>query len=109
MDRVLRPLGIAFALLAGTLPAHAQNRPPWPAGDVVYVVSKSGEVICASRDNGQIYWIRDLNEGLKKPKRQGGVFGIGGAIRPPRPLSRAASRAPSSLAPCRRTRTSRAR
>lgn len=51
---------------------------PWPAGDVVYVVSKAGEVICASRDNGQIYWIRDLNEGVKA-KRQGGVFGVGGA------------------------------
>jgi outer membrane protein assembly factor BamB len=51
---------------------------PWPAGDVVYVVSKAGEVICASRDNGQIYWTRDLNEGVKA-KRQGGVFGVGGS------------------------------
>lgn len=50
---------------------------PWPAGDVVYVVSKAGEVICASRDTGQIYWIRDLNEGVK-PKRRGGLFGLGG-------------------------------
>ena len=33
---------------------------PWPAGDVVYVVSQAGEVICASRDNGQVYWITDL-------------------------------------------------
>jgi outer membrane protein assembly factor BamB len=50
---------------------------PWPAGDVVYAVSKTGEVICASRENGQIYWIRNLNEGFKA-KRVGGVFGIGG-------------------------------
>lgn len=56
---------------------------PWPAGDVVYVVSKTGDVICASRENGQIYWIRPLNEGFKS-KRKGGVFGIGGGkkIRP---------------------------
>ena len=50
---------------------------PWPAGDVVYVVSKTGELICASRENGQIYWIRNLNEGFKA-KRKGGVFGVGG-------------------------------
>jgi outer membrane protein assembly factor BamB len=50
---------------------------PLPAGDVVYVVSKSGQVICASRETGQIYWIRDLNEGFT-PKRQGGFLGIGG-------------------------------
>jgi outer membrane protein assembly factor BamB len=50
---------------------------PWPAGDVVYVVSRDGQLICASRDSGQVYWIRDLNEGFKSKKR-GGVFGIGG-------------------------------
>lgn len=50
---------------------------PLPAGDVVYVVSKSGDVICASRESGQIYWIRNLNEGFKS-KKKGGVFGIGG-------------------------------
>lgn len=50
---------------------------PWPAGDVVYVVSKGGEVICASRETGQIYWIRDLNERFQS-KRRGGILGIGG-------------------------------
>ena len=42
---------------------------PWPAGDVVFVVSQAGEVICAARDNGLVYWITDLNKGLKKKKR----------------------------------------
>jgi outer membrane protein assembly factor BamB len=42
---------------------------PWAAGDVVYVVDQTGQVICVSRDSGQVYWIRDLNEGLKKKKR----------------------------------------
>jgi len=51
---------------------------PLPAGDVVYVVSRDGQVICASRESGQIYWMRDLNEGFK-PKRKGGFFGIGGS------------------------------
>ena len=39
-------------------------------GDVVYVVDLSGQVICVSRDSGQVYWIRDLNAGLKKKKKQ---------------------------------------
>jgi outer membrane protein assembly factor BamB len=42
---------------------------PWAAGDVVYVIDQAGQVICVSRDSGQVYWIRDLNEGLKKKKR----------------------------------------
>ncbi|HEY8571171.1 PQQ-like beta-propeller repeat protein [Phenylobacterium sp.] len=50
---------------------------PWPAGDVVFVVSKTGELICAQRETGQIYWMRDLNEGFQG-KRRGGLFGIGG-------------------------------
>jgi outer membrane protein assembly factor BamB len=50
---------------------------PVPAGDVVYVVSKAGQVICVSRETGQIFWMRDLNEGFT-PKRQGGFLGIGG-------------------------------
>lgn len=41
---------------------------PWPAGDVVYVISQAGEVICASRESGQVYWIKDLNAGIKKDK-----------------------------------------
>lgn len=48
-----------------TLPISAITS-PWPAGDVVYVVDLAGEVICASRDSGQVYWIRNLNQGLKK-------------------------------------------
>lgn len=59
-----------------TIPVTAVST-PWPAGDVVYIVSKSGEVICASRETGQVYWIRDLNEGVE-PKKVGGVFGFGG-------------------------------
>ncbi|CAN7333375.1 PQQ-binding-like beta-propeller repeat protein [Phenylobacterium sp. LjRoot219] len=50
---------------------------PWAAGDVVYVVSRDGQLICAQRDSGQIFWMRDLNEGFKT-KKKGSVFGIGG-------------------------------
>jgi outer membrane protein assembly factor BamB len=34
---------------------------PWPAGDVVFVSDISGKIVCAARDNGQVYWIEDLN------------------------------------------------
>ncbi len=49
---------------------------PLPAGDVVYVVAMDGQLICAARESGQIYWMKDLNAGYK-PKKKGGVFGIG--------------------------------
>ena len=42
MDRVLRPLGIAFTVLACALPAQAQNRPPWPAGDEIGMANTLG-------------------------------------------------------------------
>jgi outer membrane protein assembly factor BamB len=47
---------------------------PWAAGDVVYVVSKDGVVVCAARESGQIYWTRDLNAGVKTAKSSGGGF-----------------------------------
>lgn len=58
---------------------------PWPAGDVVYVVSKAGEVICVNRDSGQVYWIRNLNEGVEQDAGGGGFFGFferRGKVRP---------------------------
>jgi outer membrane protein assembly factor BamB len=42
---------------------------PWPAGDVIYVTDTSGKVICIARDSGQVYWIDDLNKGVKKKFR----------------------------------------
>ena len=42
---------------------------PWPAGDVLFIVSMAGEVICVSRDNGQVYLITDLNKNVKKKQR----------------------------------------
>lgn len=43
---------------------------PWPAGDVVYVVSKAGEVICVARETGQVYWMTDL--GASRAKERSG-------------------------------------
>lgn len=50
-----------------TLPISAITT-PWAAGDVVYVVDLSGQVICVSRESGQVYWIRNLNEDLPRKK-----------------------------------------
>jgi outer membrane protein assembly factor BamB len=51
-----------------TLPVSAITT-PWPAGDVVFVIDDSGQVICVSRESGQVYWIHDLNAGAKKKQR----------------------------------------
>ena len=48
---------------------------PWPAGDVVYIISRAGELVCASRETGQVYWIKDLNAGIKKTKDKNLFFG----------------------------------
>lgn len=63
---------------------------PWAVGDVVYIVSQAGEVICVSRDSGQVYWIQDLNANVPVAKtRKGfgiGKFRIGGGRSKQRPL-----------------------
>lgn len=43
---------------------------PWASGDVVFITDQSGKVICAARESGQIYWIVDLNAGIKKAKQR---------------------------------------
>ncbi|HEV7228093.1 PQQ-like beta-propeller repeat protein [Brevundimonas sp.] len=47
---------------------------PLPVGDVVYVVSKAGQLTVINRDSGQVYWTRDLNEG--RVRQQGGFLGF---------------------------------
>ena len=47
---------------------------PLPAGDVIYVVSKSGELTLINRDTGAVYWTRDLNEG--RVRQEGGFLGF---------------------------------
>ena len=39
---------------------------PWIAGDVVYLVTLQGELICANRETGQIYWLKDEDSGYVK-------------------------------------------
>ncbi|MEI9905688.1 MAG: PQQ-binding-like beta-propeller repeat protein [Asticcacaulis sp.] len=48
---------------------------PWVSGDVVFLVSLQGELMAASRESGQIYWLKDLNTGMQRMKK--GTFGLG--------------------------------
>jgi outer membrane protein assembly factor BamB len=64
---VLAAVDLRTGTARWTLPVSAITS-PWPAGDVVYVVDQFGKVICVSRESGQVYWIRDLNAGVKKKK-----------------------------------------
>jgi outer membrane protein assembly factor BamB len=43
-----------------SLPIASQTS-PWAAGDVVYIVSEGGQLICIARESGQIYWEQQLN------------------------------------------------
>jgi outer membrane protein assembly factor BamB len=56
-----------------TVPVAGVNA-PLPAGDVVYVVSKSGELVLINRDSGAVYWSKDLNEG--RVRQEGGFLGF---------------------------------
>lgn len=56
-----------------TIPVAGINA-PLPVGDVVYVVSKDGELVVVNRQSGQIYWSKDLNEG--RVRQEGGFLGF---------------------------------
>ena len=43
-----------------SIPLSSQTT-PWPAGDVVYIISTNGQLVCVARDSGQVYWSQDLN------------------------------------------------
>jgi outer membrane protein assembly factor BamB len=71
---VLQSMDIRSGQAKWSLPVAGVNA-PLPVGDVVYVVSKTGELTVVNRDTGQVYWTRDLNEG--RVRKEGGVLGFG--------------------------------
>ncbi len=50
-----------------SIPLSSQTT-PWPAGDVVYIISVTGQLACVSRDSGQVYWVQDLNAAPPTPR-----------------------------------------
>ena len=71
---VLQAMDLRSGQPKWSLPVAGVNA-PLPVGDVVYVVSKLGELTVVNRDSGQVYWTRDLNEG--RVRREGGFLGFG--------------------------------
>jgi outer membrane protein assembly factor BamB len=65
---VMAAINVRTGAQRWTLPVTSITT-PWPVGDVVYVTDTEGRVICASRDNGQVYWITDLNRHLLQKQR----------------------------------------
>lgn len=41
---------------------------PWIAGDVLFLITVQGELICVSRQSGQVYWVKDINQLTGKKK-----------------------------------------
>jgi outer membrane protein assembly factor BamB len=70
---VLQAMDIRTGQPKWSLPVAGVNA-PLPAGDVVYVVSKAGELTLVNRDTGAVYWTRDLNDGLVR--QEGGFLGF---------------------------------
>jgi outer membrane protein assembly factor BamB len=70
---VMQAMDIRSGQPKWSLPVAGVNA-PLPAGDVVYVVSKSGELTLINRDSGAIYWTKDLNDG--RVRQEGGLFGF---------------------------------
>ncbi|CAN5408392.1 PQQ-like beta-propeller repeat protein [soil metagenome] len=70
---VMQAMDIRSGTPKWSLPVAGVNA-PLPAGDVVYVVSKAGELTLVNRDTGAVYWTRDLNEG--RVRQEGGLFGF---------------------------------
>ncbi|MBU1347632.1 MAG: PQQ-binding-like beta-propeller repeat protein [Alphaproteobacteria bacterium] len=70
---VMQAMDIRTGQAKWSLPVAGVNA-PLPAGDVVYVVSKSGELTLINRDSGAVYWTRDLNEG--RVRQEGGFLGF---------------------------------
>ncbi|MFC7379767.1 PQQ-binding-like beta-propeller repeat protein [Brevundimonas sp. GCM10030266] len=70
---VLQAMDVRSGQARWQLPIAGVNA-PLPVGDVVYVVSKDGELTVVNRDTGQVYWTRDLNEG--RTRQEGGFLGF---------------------------------
>jgi outer membrane protein assembly factor BamB len=61
----LRSGGIVWDLEIGS------SYSPWVAGNYVFVISDDNEIVCLTRDDGQVRWLRELQH-FKDPKHQTG-------------------------------------
>lgn len=52
---------------------------PWVAGDFIYVISTDGELVCLSRTNGLIRWVRSLGK-FEDPEDKTGLIVWSGPV-----------------------------
>lgn len=57
-----------------TVPADSINA-PWGAGDAVFLTTVQSQLLAANANSGQVYWLKDLNEGLEKTGKRFFIFG----------------------------------
>ena len=57
----------------------AGTNTPWVAGDFVYVVTLDGEIVCVTRGEGKIKWVRQLPR-FKDAKKKTGGYGWSGPV-----------------------------
>lgn len=50
---------------------------PWVAGDYIYLVSVDGELVCVSRADGAIVWVKQLRHYKKEKKKKGRITWAG--------------------------------
>jgi len=50
---------------------------PWVAGDYVYVLANDESLICLTRQDGKIRWVRDLPRFQKPKKKEDALFWTG--------------------------------
>jgi len=50
---------------------------PWVAGDFIYILSNTGELVCLARRNGGIRWVRPLQRYANETEREGPIFWSG--------------------------------
>lgn len=70
---VMQAMDIRTGAPKWSVPVAGVNA-PLPVGDVVFVVSKSGELTVVNRESGAVYWTKDLNEG--RVRQEGGFLGF---------------------------------
>lgn len=50
---------------------------PWVAGDFVYLMTTSGELLCLTRNNGAIRWVRQMQVFRDEANREGSIVWTG--------------------------------
>ncbi len=53
---------------------------PWVAGDFIYLLSNSGELVCLARRNGGVRWVRALQRYTNEEDKEGPIFWSGLAL-----------------------------